>query len=150
MRVVIQRVSSACVSVDALALGRIKKGLLVLVGITHDDNREDIVWISKKIANLRIFDDEYKVPNISVKDCKGDILMISQFTLYASTKKGNRPSYIQAAPPEVAQPLYEQLIVTLQQDIEKNIFTGKFGADMQVELVNDGPITIIIDSKERF
>ena len=127
----------------------IKTGLLVLIGIEDADNNEDIEWLSNKIINLRIFDDENKVPNISVKDIDGDILLVSQFTLHAATKKGNRPSYIKASKPDVAIPLYKKMIAQLEIDIAKKIFTGEFGADMKVLLLNDGPVTIIIDTKNR-
>jgi D-tyrosyl-tRNA(Tyr) deacylase len=149
MRVVIQRVSQAAVAINNKVKDEIKTGLLVLVGIEDADNREDIEWLSSKIVNLRIFDDENKVPNISVKDIDGDILLVSQFTLYASTKKGNRPSYIKASKPAVAIPLYEKMIVQLETDLGKKIFTGEFGADMKVSLLNDGPVTIVIDTKNK-
>ena len=126
-----------------------EKGLLVLVGIEDEDGIEDIEWLSNKIVNLRIFDDEHHVPNISVKDMSGDILLVSQFTLHASTKKGNRPSYIRASRPEVAIPLYEKFIDRIQADLRKKIQTGVFGADMKVALLNDGPVTILIDSRNR-
>ncbi len=149
MKSVLQRVSHASVTVDNLVTGAIKKGLLVLIGIEDADTDEDIQWLSNKIVNLRIFDDENKVPNISVKDIGGDILLVSQFTLHASTKKGNRPSYIKASKPDFAIPVYEQMIVQLENDLGKKIFTGIFGADMKVELMNDGPITIVIDTKNK-
>jgi D-tyrosyl-tRNA(Tyr) deacylase len=149
MKVVIQRVSSASVTIDGKIKAAIKNGLLVLVGIEDADDDNDINWLSNKIVNLRIFDDENKVPNLSVKDIDGDILLISQFTLQASTKKGNRPSYIKAAKPDVAIPLYEQFILQLRNDLGREIFTGEFGADMKVALLNDGPVTIIIDSKNK-
>jgi D-tyrosyl-tRNA(Tyr) deacylase len=149
MRVVIQRVSRASVTIEGIAFSEIKHGLLVLIGIEDADTNEDIEWMSNKIVNLRIFDDENKVPNISVKDIDGDILLISQFTLHAATKKGNRPSYIKASKPDIAIPLYEKMILQLETDIGKKIFTGKFGADMKVALLNDGPVTIIIDSKQK-
>jgi D-tyrosyl-tRNA(Tyr) deacylase len=149
MRVVIQRVSTAEVKVEGSIIGAIKKGLLVLVGIEEADNKEDIIWLSNKIVNLRIFDDENGVMNESLLDCKGDLLLISQFTLHASTKKGNRPSYIGAAKPPIAIPLYESMISQLTMDLGKSIATGKFGADMKVSLVNDGPVTITIDSKNK-
>lgn len=126
-----------------------KKGLLVFVGIEDADTLEDIEWLSNKIVNLRIFDDANKVPNISVKDMGGDILAVSQFTLQASTKKGNRPSYIKASKAEIAIPLYEKFIIRLATDLNKIIYTGEFGADMKVELINDGPVTILIDTKNR-
>lgn len=149
MRVLIQRVSQASVTVGTTITGTIRKGLLVLVGIEDTDTEEDIFWISNKIVNLRIFDDENKIPNISVKDVNGDILVVSQFTLHASTKKGNRPSYIKASKAEIAIPIYEKFIIQLSKVLGKKIFTGVFGADMKVALVNDGPVTIIIDSKNK-
>ena len=149
MRVVIQRVSRASITVDGMVKGKIERGLLVLVGIEDADNTEDIIWLSNKISNLRIFNDEAGVMNCSVKEVEGGLLLISQFTLHASTKKGNRPSYIKASKPDFAIPLYEQLIKQLEMDIEKKIETGIFGADMKVELLNDGPVTIVIDSKNK-
>jgi D-tyrosyl-tRNA(Tyr) deacylase len=149
MRVVIQRVSKASVTIDGDIASSIDKGLLVFAGIEDADTTEDIEWLSNKIINLRIFDDENKVPNISVKDNNGDILLVSQFTLHAATKKGNRPSYIKASKPDVAIPLYEKMIAQLENDLGKKIFTGVFGADMKVELLNDGPLTIVIDSKNK-
>jgi D-aminoacyl-tRNA deacylase len=149
MRVIIQRVLRASVTIDNSVKFSIKNGLLVLVGIEDADIDEDIKWLANKIVNLRIFDDENKVPNISVKDTDGDILVVSQFTLQASTKKGNRPSYIKASKAEIAIPLYEKLITQLERDFNKKIFTGEFGADMKVELINDGPITIWIDTKNK-
>ena len=152
MRAVIQRVLNASVTVENNLLNpirEIKKGLLVFVGIEDADSVEDIEWLSNKIINLRIFDDENNVPNISVKDIDGDILAVSQFTLQASTKKGNRPSYIKASKAEIAIPLYEKFIVQLAKDLGKIIFTGEFGADMKVSLINDGPVTIFIDTKNR-
>ncbi len=147
MRAVIQRVKKADVIADGVPTGSINQGLLVLVGIEDADSQEDIVWLSSKMVNLRIFNDAEGVMNCSLLDSGGDILLISQFTLHASTKKGNRPSYIKAAKPPIAMPLYEQLIRQLQNDLGKSIQTGVFGADMQVSLVNDGPVTIIIDTK---
>lgn len=149
MRVVIQRVLKASVTIDAKEKSAIKVGLLVLVGIEDSDNDEDIKWLSNKIVNLRIFDDENKVPNLSVKEINGDILAVSQFTLQASTKKGNRPSYLKASKSEIAIPLYEKFINQLEKDLDKKIFTGEFGADMKVELLNDGPFTIWIDTKNK-
>jgi len=149
MRTVIQRVTRAGVTIDGKLKASIGKGLLVLVGVEDSDSVDDIEWLSNKIVNLRIFDDEHRVPNISVKDIEGDILLISQFTLHAATKKGNRPSYIKASKPEVAIPVYESFILQLEKDLGKNIFTGEFGADMKVELLNDGPVTIWIDSKDK-
>ena len=149
MRVVIQRVSKSSVTIDGRVKGSIGPGLLVLVGIEDADTVEDIEWIAAKIVNFRIFNDAAGVMNVSVKDSGGDILLISQFTLHASTKKGNRPSYLKAARPEVAIPIYEQLIVQLENQLEKPIQTGTFGADMKVELVNDGPVTLVVDSKNK-
>ena len=149
MRAVIQRVSQASVTVNHTITGAIQKGLLVLVGIEDADTEEDLKWLSNKIINLRIFDDENKVPNISVKDIDGDILVVSQFTLHASTKKGNRPSYIKASKAEIAIPLYEKFVIQLSKDLGKIIDTGVFGADMKVELINDGPVTIWIDTKKK-
>ncbi len=154
MRVVIQRVLRASVTIENNAdsnteKAEIKKGLLVFAGIEDADTIEDVEWLCNKIINLRIFDDENKVPNISVKDIDGDILVVSQFTLHASTKKGNRPSYLKASKAEIAIPLYEKFIIQLAYYLGKIIYTGKFGADMKVELINDGPITICIDSKKR-
>jgi len=149
MRVVIQRVSEASVTVDEKITGKINQGLLVLVGIEDADNNEDIEWLSNKIVNLRIFNDEQGVMNKSVLEIGGSILLISQFTLHASTKKGNRPSYIKASKPDFAIPLYEKMILQLKKDLNKNIETGIFGADMKVHLLNDGPVTIMIDSKNK-
>lgn len=149
MRVVIQRVSSAAVTVDGAVTGEIQQGLLVLLGIEDIDTEEDIRWLSAKIVNLRIFNDEEGVMNLSVKDVHGDLLLVSQFTLHASTKKGNRPSYIRASKPDVAIPLYEKMIIQLEQDMDAMIQRGIFGADMKVSLLNDGPVTIIIDSHNR-
>ena len=149
MRVVIQRVSSASVIADGMAAGAINKGLMILLGIEDADGFEDVEWLSKKIVQLRIFNDEEGVMNRSLRDVGGRVLLISQFTLHASTKKGNRPSYIKAAKPEYAIPLYESMIKCLEKELGKKIATGVFGADMQVSLVNDGPVTIWIDSKNR-
>lgn len=149
MKAVIQRVSKASVTIDSEVKSAIKVGLLVLIGIEDADNEEDIKWLSNKIVNLRIFNDENKIPNISVKEINGDILLVSQFTLHASTKKGNRPSYLKASKAEIAIPLYEKMIAQLGNDLGKKIFTGEFGADMKVELINDGPVTILIDTKCR-
>ena len=149
MKAVIQRVSSASVMIDGEIKASIQKGLLLLVGIETEDTKEDVTWLSNKMINLRIFDDMVFVPNLSVKEIGGEILLISQFTLHAGTKKGNRPSYIKAAKPLVAIPLYEALVSQLQTDIGKTIGTGIFGADMKVALVNDGPLTIIIDTKNK-
>lgn len=149
MRVVIQRVSEASVTVDNTITGSIQQGLLVLVGIEDADTTDDVVWLGNKICNLRIFNDSEGVMNKSLIDCGGDILLVSQFTLHASTKKGNRPSYIKASKPPIAVPLYEAMIQQLQTDLGKPIQTGIFGADMKVQLLNDGPVTIIIDSKNK-
>lgn len=149
MIVVIQRASEASVKIEGKVKSEIGRGLLVLVGIEEADNEEDITWLSKKMVNLRIFPDENQVMNKSLIDINGEILLISQFTLHASTKKGNRPSYIKAARPEVAIPLYERLIESLEVDLGKLIGTGEFGADMKVSLTNDGPVTIVMDSKEK-
>jgi D-tyrosyl-tRNA(Tyr) deacylase len=149
MRVVIQRVSEASVKIAGEIKSSIGKGLLVLVGIEEADTDDDIEWLCGKISRLRIFPDTEEVMNLSVADVQGDILLISQFTLHASTKKGNRPSYINAAKPEVAIPLYKKIILQLEKETGRKIFTGEFGADMKVSLVNDGPVTIIIDSKNK-
>jgi len=149
MRAVIQRVTQAGVTIDQVLTSSIDIGLLVLVGIEDADTNDDIVWLSNKIVQLRIFDDENKVPNISLKDSGGDLLLVSQFTLQASTKKGNRPSYLRASKAAVAIPKYEKLIAQLEQDLGKKIMTGQFGADMKVSLVNDGPVTIVIDTKAK-
>ncbi|HEV8079347.1 MAG TPA: D-aminoacyl-tRNA deacylase [Chitinophagaceae bacterium] len=149
MRAVVQRVLQASVMIDDKIKSEIKNGLLVFVGIEDSDTAEDIEWLSNKIVNLRIFDDEKKIPNISVKDIGGDILAISQFTLHASTKKGNRPSYIKSSKAEIAIPLYEKFVVQLATGLGKKICTGEFGADMKVSLINDGPVTIWIDTKNR-
>ena len=149
MRVVIQRVTEASVTVDKLIVSSINSGLLILLGIEDADTIDDIIWLSNKITNLRIFNDLIKVPNLSLKEVNGDILLVSQFTLHADTKKGNRPSYLRASKSIIAIPLYQKMIEQLEKDLGKKIFTGVFGADMQVELVNDGPITIWIDSKQK-
>lgn len=149
MRVVIQRVKEASVTIDGNCTAIIAQGLLVLVGIEDVDDETDVEWLSNKIVQLRIFDDEQQVPNLSIKDIDGELLLVSQFTLFAATKKGNRPGYSKASKPAVAIPLYESMIVQLQQLLGKNIATGTFGADMKVALINDGPITIIIDSKNK-
>ena len=149
MKAVIQRITQASVTIDGKIHSQIGEGLLVLLGIEDADNNEDIGWLSNKIVNLRIFNDRDGVMNVSVKDKEGDILLISQFTLHASTKKGNRPSYIKASKPEIAIPLYEKMIEQLSSDLGKKIYTGIFGADMKVELLNDGPVTIIIDTKNK-
>jgi D-tyrosyl-tRNA(Tyr) deacylase len=149
MKTVIQRVSKASVTIDNKEKSAIKLGLLLFIGIEDADTDEDIKWLSNKIVNLRIFDDSNKIPNLSVKDINGDILIVSQFTLHASTKKGNRPSYLKASKAEIAIPVYEKVIDQLKIDLGKEIFTGEFGADMKVELLNDGPVTILIDTKNR-
>ena len=149
MIAVIQRVTEASVTIDGTVRGAIGTGFLILLGVTHADGREDLEWLAKKIVNLRIFGDDEGKMNLDLKAVDGDILLVSQFTLHASTKKGNRPSYIDAARPEVAIPLYEAMIVELAKELGKPIQTGEFGADMKVRLLNDGPVTILIDSKNR-
>jgi D-aminoacyl-tRNA deacylase len=149
VRIVIQRVSSATVTVAGDITGQIGRGLLVLLGIEDADTDEDITWLSNKITQLRVFNDEAGVMNLGVKDVGGDILLVSQFTLHAATKKGNRPSYIRASKPETAVPMYEKMIGQLSTDLGKPVQTGIFGADMQVSLLNDGPVTICIDSKNK-
>lgn len=149
MKAVIQRVSQASVTIGNNIVADIQNGLLVFIGIEEADSQEDINWLTSKIANLRIFADENQVMNLSLKEINGEIIVVSQFTLHASTKKGNRPSYIKAAKPEIAIPLYESFIAEMELQIGKKVQTGKFGADMQVSLINDGPVTIIIDSKNR-
>ncbi|WP_179339743.1 D-aminoacyl-tRNA deacylase [Winogradskyella ludwigii] len=149
MKIVIQRVSEASVVINNTEVASIQKGLLILVGIVTEDCQEDINWLCNKIINLRIFPDEEGVMNTSLKASEGDIILVSQFTLQASTKKGNRPSYIKVAKPDIAIPLYEAFVQTLQNTLGKPIQTGEFGADMKVHLVNDGPVTIIIDSKNK-
>ena len=149
MRVVIQRDSSASVTLDNDIEAQIKKGLLVLVGIEDKDTIEDVNWLASKIVNLRIFSDEKGLMNLSVKEVLGDIILVSQFTLHASTKKGNRPSYIKASKPDIAVPLYESFVQKMELELEKKVQTGQFGADMKVALVNDGPVTISIDSKNK-
>ena len=149
MKVVIQRVSHASVTIENIIVADIQKGLLVLVGIEDLDNQEDINWLTSKIANLRIFDDANHVMNLSLKDVDGEMIIISQFTLQASTKKGNRPSYLKAAKSEIAIPLYENFITQMEKELGKKVQTGQFGADMKVALLNDGPVTIIMDSKNK-
>jgi len=149
MRVVIQRVSEASVTIEGEKVADIQTGLLVLLGIEDADNAEDIDWLVSKIVNLRIFDDANGVMNLSFKEIDGEVIVVSQFTLHASTKKGNRPSYIKAAKPEIAVPLYEKFVATFEAILAKKIQTGKFGADMKVALVNDGPVTIVIDTKNK-
>lgn len=149
MKAVIQRVSKASVTIEGDKVANINQGLLILLGIVGEDTKEDIDWLSKKIANLRIFADENDIMNKSVMDVKGNVIVVSQFTLHASTKKGNRPSYIKAAKPDVAVPLYEEFVKQMQTDLGTTVQTGEFGADMKVELLNDGPVTIIIDTKNK-
>jgi len=149
MKAVIQRVSKASVTIDDTKVASIKKGLLILLGIVSDDTQEDINWLSNKIVNLRIFGDENEVMNKALVNTNGDAIVVSQFTLHASTKKGNRPSYTQAAKPDVAIPFYESFITQLEKDLGKKVQTGQFGADMKVDLLNDGPVTIIIDTKNK-
>lgn len=147
MKAVIQRVSEASVTIEGNKVANIQKGLLVLIGFEDSDSKEDRDWLTSKIANLRIFDDENHVMNLSLKDIDGEMIIVSQFTLQASTKKGNRPSYIKAAKPETAIPLYESFILQMEAELGKKIQTGKFGADMKVALQNDGPVTIVINTK---
>lgn len=149
MRVVIQRVTEASVTIDSVVKSSIGKGMMILLGIEENDGKEDIEWLCKKIVNLRIFDDENGVMNKSIIDIEGEILLVSQFTLYASTKKGNRPSYIKAAKPDISVPLYEEFQKELKSQLGKDIGTGEFGADMKVALINDGPVTICIDTKNK-
>jgi D-tyrosyl-tRNA(Tyr) deacylase len=149
MIAVIQRVTRASVEIESKINAEIKSGLLVLVGVEEADTNEDLKWLAQKIVNLRIFNDEQGVMNISVKDSGGDIIVVSQFTLHASTKKGNRPSYIKAAKSDIAIPLYEQFVQEVETQLGKSIQTGQFGADMKVALLNDGPVTIIIDTKDK-
>ena len=149
MKAVIQRVSSASVTIQNQVVASIQNGLLVLVGFENADTSEDLDWMTSKIANLRIFDDENHVMNLSLKDVDGEMIIVSQFTLHASTKKGNRPSYIKAAKPEVAIPLYESFIKKTESELGKKVQTGHFGADMKVALLNDGPVTLLIDTKNK-
>lgn len=149
MRAVIQRTLEASVTINDTKIAHIGKGLLILLGIEDDDTQDDINWLVSKIANMRIFPDANGVMNVSLLDARGDIIVVSQFTLHASTKKGNRPSYIKAAKPEIAIPLYENFIKTTENQLNKKIQTGQFGADMKVSLINDGPVTIIIDTKNK-
>jgi len=149
MRILIQRTSRASVTIDNVIKSAISEGLVIFVGIENEDTKEDIDWLCNKIANLRVFNDENGVMNLSVVDIDGEVLVVSQFTLHASTRKGNRPSYIKAAKPDIAIPLYEQFYISLGQLLKKNVQTGEFGADMKVELINDGPVTIWIDSKTK-
>lgn len=149
MRTVVQRVSKASVTIENKKVAEINNGLLILLGIIDEDTQEDIIWLSNKLANLRIFADENGVMNKSLIETKGDAIVVSQFTLHANTKKGNRPSYIKASKPDIAIPIYKQFIKQLNQDLNKKIQTGEFGANMKIELINDGPVTIIIDTKNR-
>lgn len=149
MKAVIQRVAKSSVTIEGEIVASIQKGLLILVGIEEADTKEDIEWLSSKIVNLRIFDDDNNIMNLSIKDVNGEVIIVSQFTLHASTKKGNRPSYIKAAKPEIAIPLYNQFIQQIEKDLAKKVQTGQFGADMKVSLLNDGPVTILIDTKNK-
>ena len=149
MKSVIQRVSQASVTIEGEKVADIRHGLLVLIGFEDSDNQEDITWLCSKIANLRIFGDENGVMNLSLKDIDGEMIIVSQFTLHALTKKGNRPSYIKASKPEIAIPLYERFIAQMETELGKKIQTGQFGADMRVSLLNDGPVTIVIDTKNK-
>lgn len=149
MKTVIQRVSQSSVTINNEIVAQIQKGLIVLVGIEDADQQEDIVWLASKIANLRIFADENDIMNLSVKEINGDVIVVSQFTLHASTKKGNRPSYIKASKPDIAVPLYESFVQQMELELGKKVQTGRFGADMKVSLVNDGPVTIIMDTKNK-
>jgi len=149
MKVVIQRVSVASVTINGIKVASIKKGLLILLGIVNEDVQDDINWLSNKIVNLRIFEDDNEVMNNSLLDIDGEVIVVSQFTLHANTKKGNRPSYIKAAKPDIAIPLYENFVKQLELLLSKQVQTGEFGADMKVELINDGPVTIIIDTKNK-
>ena len=149
MKAVIQRVSQSSVTINNEIVAQIQQGLLVLVGIEDTDNQEDINWLTSKIANLRIFADENDVMNLSLKDIDGEMIVVSQFTLHALTKKGNRPSYIKASKPEIAIPLYESFVQQIEIELGKKVQTGQFGADMKVSLINDGPVTIIIDTKNK-
>ncbi|MBC7777449.1 MAG: D-tyrosyl-tRNA(Tyr) deacylase [Phycisphaerae bacterium] len=149
MRTVIQRVSQASVTIEGIEKSRIGWGLLILLGIEHDDTEADSLWLCKKIAALRIFSDEAGLMNLSIQEIEGEMIVVSQFTLFASTKKGNRPSFIRSARPEIAIPLYEKFVETLRQESSRPVQTGEFGADMKVSLLNDGPVTILMDSKNR-
>lgn len=149
MRTVIQRVSSASVTVEGEVISAIETGLLVLLGVTEEDGMDDMQWLIRKITNLRIFNDAGGVMNLSLSDINGEVIVVSQFTLYAATKKGNRPSYIKAAKPDIAVPLYQAFVLELEKELGKKVGTGVFGADMKVELVNDGPVTISMDSKNK-
>ena len=149
MRVVIQRVSEASVTINNTIVAKINQGFLILLGVTHDDNEEDVSWLTNKITKLRVFSDENGLMNQSIQDINGETIVVSQFTLFASTKKGNRPSFINSAKPDIAVPLYEKFVNALQAALTTTVQTGEFGANMQVALVNDGPVTITIDSKNR-
>lgn len=149
MKAVIQRVKHASVTVEGIKIAAIKQGVLVLLGVSEQDTNEDVIWLSKKIANLRIFNDENNVMNASLISVDGDAIVVSQFTLQASTKKGNRPSYLKAAKPKTAIPIYESFVKQFEQDLGKKVGTGEFGADMKVELLNDGPVTIVIDTENK-
>jgi D-tyrosyl-tRNA(Tyr) deacylase len=149
MRVLIQRVTEARCRIDGEVFSEIGAGLVVLVGVGHDDGTEDIEWLTKKLVQLRIFDDAEGVMNLSVQDVEGEVMLVSQFTLHAMTKKGNRPSWIKAAPESVSKPLYEAFVASVEQALGRRVATGSFGADMKIELINDGPVTIWIDSKNR-
>lgn len=149
MRAVVQRVTKASVTIDGRVKSAIEKGVLVLLGVEHEDDSEDVDWLSGKVARLRIFPDDQGVMNRSLTDIAGEALVVSQFTLHASTKKGNRPSYIKAAKPDVSIPLYKEFVDRLSEHLEREVLTGEFGADMKVELVNDGPVTIIIDTRNK-
>lgn len=149
MKLIIQRVSKALVVIDKVTVSSINQGVLILLGIGNEDTADDIKWLSNKIVNLRIFNDKNETMNLSLKNIDGEAIVVSQFTLMANTKKGNRPSYIKAARPEIAIPLYEQFVAQLEKDLNKKVGTGVFGADMKVELINDGPVTISIDSKNK-
>lgn len=149
MKVVIQRVLKSSVTIDGEAVAAIESGLLILLGIVPEDSQEDIDWLVTKIANLRIFNDKEGVMNLSLRDVDGEVIVVSQFTLHATTKKGNRPSYIAAAKPDIAMPIYEKFVADLEKMLNKKVQTGKFGADMKVGLINDGPVTIIIDTKDK-
>ncbi len=149
MKAVIQRVSQSSVTINNEIVAQIQQGLLVLVGIEDADNQEDINWLTSKIANLRIFEDESEIMNLSLKDIDGEMIVVSQFTLHALTKKGNRPGYIKASKPEIAIPLYESFVQQMEKELGKKVQTGQFGADMKVSLVNEGPVTIIIDTKNK-
>ena len=149
MKAVIQRVTHSSVTINSKIVAEISSGLLVLLGIEEADNQEDIDWLTSKIVNLRIFDDENQVMNLSLKDIDGEMIIVSQFTLHALTKKGNRPSYIKAAPPVISIPLYEKFKEQLEKDLGKKVFSGTFGADMKISLINNGPVTIVIDTKNK-